>query len=115
MSHSMTFSTVIPFVPLFLCLQTLAIAQDTNPTPENDQPINPLVAKQEMIRDRLVRLEDRMFRLREKLLDDEPDNAARVDAHFRSLGYAHVTVDLRGFRSGSLNEALPLTVLHSMG
>lgn len=45
----------------------------------------------------------------------EPDNAARVDAHFRSLGYAYVTVDLRGFRSGSLNEALPLTVLHSMG
>lgn len=45
----------------------------------------------------------------------EPDNAARIDAHFRSLGYAQVTVDLRGFRSGSLNEALPLTVLHSRG
>ena len=82
----MTFSTFIPSVasslrasvPIFLCLQTIAIAQD-------DTPINPLVAKQEMIRDRLVRLEDRMFRLREKLLDDEPDNAARLaDALERS-------------------------------
>ena len=42
-------------------------------------------------------------------------NAARIDAHFRSLGYTIVTVDLRGFRSGSLNEALPLTLLHTMG
>ena len=42
------------------------------------------------------------------------DNAARIDAHFRSLGYTIVTVDLRGFRSGSLNEALPLTLLHTM-
>ncbi|MCH7873271.1 MAG: ATP-dependent sacrificial sulfur transferase LarE [Planctomycetes bacterium] len=42
-------------------------------------------------------------------------NAARIDAHFRSLGYTIVTVDLRGFRSGSLNEALPLALLHTMG
>ncbi len=26
--------------------------------------------------------------------------------HFRSLGFKHVTVDLQGFRSGSLNEAI---------
>jgi uncharacterized protein len=29
-----------------------------------------------------------------------------VAAHLRGLGFAHVTVDLRGFRSGSLNEGL---------
>jgi uncharacterized protein len=34
------------------------------------------------------------------------DNAARIDAHFRSLGYSYVALDLRGFRSGSLNEVL---------
>ncbi len=34
--------------------------------------------------------------------------AARVDAYFRSLGYQYVALDLRGFRSGSMNEVLPL-------
>ena len=31
----------------------------------------------------------------------------RIDATFRVLGYAYVTLDLRGFRSGALNEVLP--------
>ncbi len=37
------------------------------------------------------------------------DNDTRdaVAKHFRSIGYAYVTLDLDGFRSGSLNEALP--------
>ncbi|MCH9037543.1 MAG: hypothetical protein IH860_09560, partial [Chloroflexi bacterium] len=29
--------------------------------------------------------------------------------HFRSLGYTYVTLDLSGFRSGSMNEVLQLT------
>ncbi|TWT43989.1 tRNA-specific 2-thiouridylase MnmA [Phycisphaerae bacterium RAS1] len=31
----------------------------------------------------------------------------QVEAHLRELGFAYVTVDLRGFRSGSMNEGLP--------
>ena len=38
----------------------------------------------------------------------EPDVAAAIDRGLRALGYAHVTVDLRGYRLGSLNEALKL-------
>ncbi len=38
----------------------------------------------------------------------EPDQAARVDAYFRSLGYQYVALDLRGFRSGSMNEVIAL-------
>ena len=38
----------------------------------------------------------------------EPHNATRLDNHFRALGYKYVTLDLRGFRSGSLNEVIPL-------
>ena len=34
------------------------------------------------------------------------DAARRVAEHLRSLGYAYVTVDLEGFRSGSMNEVL---------
>ena len=30
-----------------------------------------------------------------------------ISRHFRSIGYTYVTLDLDGFRSGSLNEALP--------
>lgn len=35
-----------------------------------------------------------------------PEMRAKVDAAFREFGYEHVTVDLRGFRSGSLNEVI---------
>jgi len=38
----------------------------------------------------------------------EPEMAARIDRELREIGYAHVTVDLRGYRLGSLNEALKL-------
>lgn len=38
----------------------------------------------------------------------EPEVAAAIDRELRALGYAHVTVDLRGYRLGSLNDALKL-------
>ncbi|MCC7290625.1 MAG: ATP-dependent sacrificial sulfur transferase LarE [Phycisphaerales bacterium] len=38
----------------------------------------------------------------------EPSLARRVDERLRSLGYAYVTFDLRGLRSGSMNEVIPL-------
>ena len=34
--------------------------------------------------------------------------AEAIDRELRAIGYAHVTVDLRGYRLGSLNEALRL-------
>ena len=40
----------------------------------------------------------------------EPELRARIDARFRELGYNYVTLDLRGFRSGSMNEVIPLSV-----
>jgi uncharacterized protein len=38
----------------------------------------------------------------------EPEMAARIDRELREIGYTNVTVDLRGYRLGSLNEALKL-------
>jgi pyridinium-3,5-biscarboxylic acid mononucleotide sulfurtransferase len=38
----------------------------------------------------------------------EPGMADAIDTQLRAIGYAHVTVDLRGYRLGSLNEALRL-------
>ena len=38
------------------------------------------------------------------LMDDEARK--RITKHFRAIGYAYVTLDLDGFRSGSMNEVL---------
>ncbi len=38
----------------------------------------------------------------------EGDLRQRTSAQFRSLGFRYVTIDLEGFRSGSLNAALPM-------
>ena len=38
----------------------------------------------------------------------EPDVADALDRELRALGYRHVTLDLRGYRLGSLNDALRL-------
>ena len=43
----------------------------------------------------------------------EPDNAVRINEYFRGLGYNYVSLDLRGFRTGSLNEVIPMTALSS--
>jgi pyridinium-3,5-biscarboxylic acid mononucleotide sulfurtransferase len=38
----------------------------------------------------------------------DPAIAAAIDSELRALGYQHVTIDLRGYRLGSLNDALRL-------
>ena len=38
----------------------------------------------------------------------EPALRARIDAELRALGYTYVTIDLRGYRLGSLNEGVIL-------
>lgn len=38
----------------------------------------------------------------------EPEVADTIDRELRALGYVHVTVDVRGYRLGSLNDALKL-------
>ena len=40
---------------------------------------------------------------------------AEIAAHLRGLGWRYVTIDLEGFRSGSLNEVLPLPVVRRAG
>jgi uncharacterized protein len=38
----------------------------------------------------------------------DPEIADRIDRELRAIGYEHVTLDLRGYRLGSLNDALRL-------
>jgi pyridinium-3,5-biscarboxylic acid mononucleotide sulfurtransferase len=53
------------------------------------------IARLELGRDELARALD-------------PELSRVIDRRLREVGYAHVTVDLRGYRTGSLNEALRL-------
>jgi uncharacterized protein len=53
------------------------------------------IARLELGRDEMARAQD-------------PEIAEAIDRELRAIGYAHVTVDLRGYRLGSLNEALKL-------
>ncbi len=36
----------------------------------------------------------------------QPEKASLIDAHFRSLGYNYVALDMKGFRTGSMNEVI---------
>ena len=55
----------------------------------------------------LARIEVPPDRLAELLTDPL---RAELIAHFKRIGYTYVTVDIQGFRSGSGNEVLPVTV-----
>jgi uncharacterized protein len=55
--------------------------------------------------DRLARLELGRDEIARAL---DPEIGETIDRELRALGYEHVTVDLRGYRRGSLNDALKL-------
>ncbi|MEK7730908.1 MAG: hypothetical protein AAB363_03535, partial [Planctomycetota bacterium] len=48
--------------------------------------VHPLASKEEMIRDRFQRFQDRVFRLREQLSEAEPENAARLSRALTRAG-----------------------------
>ncbi len=48
--------------------------------------IHPLASKEEMVRDRFQRFQDRVFRLREQLSEREPENAARLSRALTRAG-----------------------------
>jgi uncharacterized protein len=40
----------------------------------------------------------------------DPETRAALVAHFKEIGYTYVTLDLEGFRSGSMNAKLPVPI-----
>lgn len=66
-----------------------ASAQDAAPAaPATAAPAaqDPLAARQQIVRDRLIQLEDRMFRLTEKLKQTDPEQAGRLEKALRQSG-----------------------------
>ena len=63
----------------------LAFAQFESPPPaaNGNAEADPLAAKQQIARDRMVQLEDRMYRLIEKLAAGEPEQAKRLEDALR--------------------------------
>lgn len=60
--------------------------------------------------DTLVRLEIAPAEM-DKVLNKEV--VAQLARRFRDLGFKYVTLDLQGYRTGSMNESLPLTTLRA--
>lgn len=65
------------------------------PAKPADGEQNPLATKQEIIRDRVLRLEDQMYRLIEKLKEHEPKQAARLEQALKKMGEFGIRQDLR--------------------
>lgn len=66
--------------------------------PSDHRP-HPLSLKEEMIRDRFRRFEDRVYRLREKISESEPENATKLDRVLQragELGLADQLEDVMG-------------------
>lgn len=76
--HFLTFSLILT-VPLGVHAQSA----ETDAAPGLQEP---LAARQQIVRDRLVQLEDRMFRLSEKLRETEPEQARRLEQALRQTG-----------------------------
>ena len=55
--------------------------------------------------DELARIELGQAELRRAL---EPDMSATIVRELKAIGYRYVTIDLQGYRTGSLNEGLLL-------
>jgi uncharacterized protein len=57
-----------------------------------------------------VRHHDTIVRIEVEPCDFERilQHAPQIVAHMKSLGYLYVALDLEGYRSGKMNDALPL-------
>ena len=62
--------------------------------------------------DELARIEVASERLPDLLV---PATTVKIAGRFRELGFQFITVDLEGFRSGSLNSVVPLEDLQVLG
>ena len=81
-----TMSLLIAMLTCSSCQKAFGQTAADHATPD------PLVTRQEMIRDRLERLTDRMFSLHQKLNEADPESATRLAAGLERLG----ELDIRG-------------------
>lgn len=71
-------------IVILLALNNLLFGQEQPSAPTAAK--TPLASKQEMIRDRYARFQDRVFGLRDQLAESEPENAARLERALSRAG-----------------------------
>jgi hypothetical protein len=76
--HS-SFLIALALLPCTISSATLTAASQPPSTAPAGEAASPLVTKQQIVRDRMSQLEDRMFRLIEQLSSKEPEQAARLE------------------------------------
>lgn len=82
MIRRLTQSTILVVFWAVVPISSRIEAADTTAT----HAVHPLASKEEMIRDRFQRFQDRVFRLREQLAEKEPENAARLSRALTRAG-----------------------------
>jgi hypothetical protein len=98
-------------------METAALGQSDVAHPVREEAnavgteVHPLALKEEMIRDRFERFEDRVFRLRERLAQVEPESVARLARVLERAGELELSERLDGIMvllgdSSTLTEAL---------
>ena len=75
---------------LAVVLTATALAQQGTIEPSS-KSVHPLAAKEEMIRDRFQRFQDRLYRLSEELAEREPENAQRLARALERAGELGLT------------------------
>ena len=95
----------------------LPVVADSRISEVTDEKLRTIERAEEILRDlgfRICRVRHHDTIARIELGRDEmpraleAEMAATIDRELRALGYQHVVVDLRGYRLGSLNDALRL-------
>ena len=94
---------------LGLLVPICALAQE--PAGVSEENTAPLAAKEQMIRDRFERFQDRIYRLSEELAETEPENAARLARALSRAGEMGLADQLDEIKnllndSSSLNKAV---------
>jgi hypothetical protein len=98
-----------PLLSLGLALAPAIMALGAATQPEAGSPRDPLATKQQIIRDRMSQLEDRMYRLTEKLGATVPEQAKRLEAALRQtrelLIRRNMEESMALLESGKVSEA----------
>jgi len=68
---------------MLLILSTMVQGQTSDPTKTGQPAKDPLATKQQIVRDRVTQLEDRLFRLTERLAESEPEQAKKLEQALR--------------------------------
>src|SRR5262245_53545437 len=107
--HSYLCALCVSAVNLLAMIAFASPAHAAESTASPASAKDPLTSKQQIVRDRMIQLEDRMFRLTEKLAKAEPEQAKRLEGALRQarelLIRRHMEETMALLEAGKLPDA----------